>query len=99
VIDIFLDGVATSIKSIDLNAATYQDGARLAQTLTRYVNKLLNYKGSSMGDIVIESSDIKRRVLSLAIPKGATTEAQRAAIETVRREAGYLGVEFVVTPF
>jgi hypothetical protein len=52
-----------------------------------------------MGDIVIESSDIKRRVLSLAIPKGVITEVQRAAIETVRREAGYLGIELVVTPF
>jgi hypothetical protein len=52
-----------------------------------------------MGDIEIKSSDIKRRILSLAIPKGAITEAQRAAIETVRREARYLGIEFLVTPF
>ena len=99
VIDKFLGGGATSIKSIDLRAATYQDGARLAQTLTRYVKKLVDYKGSSMGDIEIKSSDIKRRILSLAIPKGAITEAQRAAIETVRREARYLGIEFLVTPF
>jgi CDI toxin restriction endonuclease-like domain len=90
VIDRFLHGVATSIKSIDLKAATYQGGARLAQTLTRYVNKLHDYKGSSMGNIEIRSSDIKRRLLNLAIPKGAITETQRTAIETVRREAGYL---------
>jgi hypothetical protein len=99
VIDKFLDGVATNIKSIDLNAATYQDGARLASTLRRYVNKLRDYKGSSMGEIEIRSSDIKRRVLSLAIPKGAITEAQRGAIETMRREAGYLGIDLAVTPF
>ena len=52
-----------------------------------------------MGEIDIRSSDIRRRVLSLAIPKGAMTEAQRAAIEASERQAAGLGIEIIVTPF
>src|SRR4029078_4399389 len=35
VIDNFTDGIATSIKSIDLRAATYQDAARLTHRLEK----------------------------------------------------------------
>ena len=35
-IDNFTNGIATSIKSVDLNAATYQDAARLDDPRTLY---------------------------------------------------------------
>jgi len=38
-IDRWENGVATSIKSIDLNAATYQDGTRLTYRLNDYIGK------------------------------------------------------------
>jgi hypothetical protein len=44
-IDNFTNGIATSIKSIDLNAATYQDAARLANRLNRYIDDLSDYDG------------------------------------------------------
>jgi hypothetical protein len=98
-IDSFSDGVATSIKSIDLNAATYQDVARLTYRLNDYIDKLALYEGSKMGDITISSSEISGRALSLAVPKGSMTAAQRAAIEAARVRAQAFGVDLTITTF
>ncbi len=98
-IDSFADGVATSIKSVDLNAATYQDAARLTYRLNSYIDAMALYEGGELGDIVIAPSDISGRALSLAIPKGSVTAAQQAAIEAARARAQAFGVELVITPF
>jgi hypothetical protein len=45
-IDSFSNGIATSIKSIDLNAATYQDVARLTYRLNDYIDKLALYEAA-----------------------------------------------------
>jgi hypothetical protein len=98
-IDIFENGAATSIKSIDLNAATYRDASRLASTLNRYVDRLAEYTGSSLGGITVSAEDITSRTLSIAIPKGSMTPVQRAAFEAARRRAEKLGIKIVVTEF
>jgi hypothetical protein len=98
-IDRWENGTATSIKSIDLTAATYQDAARLTYRLNVYVDKIALYEGGKMGTLEIESSAITDRVLSLAIPKGSMTAAQRVAIEAARSRAQALGVELRVTEF
>ena len=98
-IDSFSNGIATSIKSIDLSAATYQDAARLTYRLNDYIGKLAMYEGSKMGDIAIGSSEISGRVLSVAIPKGSMTAAQRAVIEAARTRAHAFGVDLTITPF
>jgi hypothetical protein len=99
VIDRWENGVATSIKSIDLNAATYQDGARLTYRLNDYIGKLANYVGSEMGDIKITSEAILGRELSIAIPKGSMTAVQRDAIEAARIRARSLGINLKITEF
>jgi hypothetical protein len=99
VIDSWLNGVATSIKSIDLRAATYQSAERLTYRLNKYIDQIALYDGSESGFLVIESSAIRQRVLSLAIPKGSMTAAQRAAIGAARARAEAFGVDLVVTPF
>ena len=86
-IDNFTDGVATSIKSIDLNAATYQDAARLTYRLNEYVDKLGEYEGGSLQTTTVKLSDISDRVLNLVVPKSAMTEVQDAAIEAARARA------------
>jgi hypothetical protein len=83
VIDKIPDGIATSIKSIDLNAATYQDATRLTIRLQKYVNEVSEFVGGRMGNDVVGLSDIEGRALSLAVPKDMTA-AQREAIEAVR---------------
>jgi hypothetical protein len=80
-IDKIPDGIATSIKSIDLNAATYQDDARLTYRLNKYVDDVVEFNGANLANDEVKLSDIQGRALHLAIPKGSMTEAQRRAIE------------------
>jgi hypothetical protein len=100
-IDNFTDGVATSIKSIDLNAATYQDAARLTYRLNKYIDDLGDYEGGSLLTTTVELPDISDRVLNLVVPKGAMTEVQRAAIEAARSRAliaNHYPVKIIITP-
>jgi hypothetical protein len=99
VIDSWLDGIVTSIKSIDLRAATYQDATRLTYRLNDYVNQVVLYDGGELGIWEIKSSAIGGRVLNLAIPKGSMTAAQKAAIEAAKARANAFGVDLVVTEF
>jgi hypothetical protein len=99
-IDNFTNGIATSIKSIDLNAATYQDATRLSYRLTKYIGALADYEGG-LSNTQVKLSEIKERVLNLVIPKGSMTATQRAAIETARRAtaaAGRYPVKITLTP-
>jgi hypothetical protein len=98
-IDRFIDGTVTSIKSIDLNAATYQDGARLTYRLNEYITKVATYEGGKIETLEINGSDITGRVLSIAVPKGSMTAVQQAAIEAARVRAKAFGVDLVVTAF
>jgi hypothetical protein len=50
VIDRFQNGVAISIKSIDLLAKTYQNISNLIRTIKGYVNTPLSLPGLSKGD-------------------------------------------------
>src|ERR1700691_2778950 len=57
-IDNFTNGIATSIKSIDLNAATYQDAARLTARLNNYIDQLADYEGGQLLDFTVDPSKI-----------------------------------------
>jgi Iap family predicted aminopeptidase len=93
------EGVATSIKSIDLNAATYQNGMGLTYRLNQYIDSLASFEGDTMGDIVIENSDISGRVLDIAVPRGSMTAAQKAAIDAASLRAQAVGIKLVITEF
>lgn len=62
VIDKFLNGVATSIKSIDLNAKSYQNGKVLFSTLKRYIDKVAKFKGQRWNGVVISEEDITKEL-------------------------------------
>lgn len=98
-IDIWLNGIATSIKSIDLGAATYQNAVRLTYRLNQYIDRLASFDGAALGTWRVESTAIESRVLNLAVPKGSISSAQRAAIEVAKSRADALGVHLIVTPF
>jgi hypothetical protein len=98
-LDDFTNGAATSIKSIDLNAAAYQDSTRLGYTLNRYINKLANYEDSTLGDITVRVKDITSRTLSIVIPRGSMTSAQRAAFDAATSRAEKLGIKITITEF
>jgi hypothetical protein len=99
VIDAWGDGVVTSIKSIDLNAATYQDATRLTYRLNGYVDQIALYDGDEMSGITIRPSDISGRALDIAVPNGSITETQRAAIEAAKLRARAFGVDLNIYEF
>ncbi|WP_407118944.1 hypothetical protein [Bradyrhizobium sp. LMG 9283] len=66
VIDSYVNGVATSIKSIDLNAATYQNAMALTNTLNGYANSIANFIPVNWGAAQLAGSPITARILTLA---------------------------------
>ena len=87
VIDSFTDNIAISVKSIDLNATTYQNAARLENKLFKYIDDLADYEGGSFANKTVIDNEIAGRTLKLVIPKGGMTEEQRGAIDLVREWA------------
>lgn len=98
-IDNFTNGVAISIKSIDLNASTYQDGMRLAYRLNKYIDDMSEYDGGEWANKTVSSDEITERAVNLVIPKGSMTDAQRKAIEAVQARAQALDrpVKLIIT--
>jgi hypothetical protein len=92
-------GVATSIKSVDLNSAIYQDAGRLAARINRYVDQLAAFNGEELGSMKIEPAAITGRVLKLAVPKGSVSTVQNAALQAARMQARDLGIDLLIIPF
>ena len=97
VIDKFVKGVATSIKSIDLTSKTYQDTAKLAKTLDGYIGKVAKFNGAKYGKDVVEASAIKARELQVAVPTGSMSDAQKAVFDAASANAQKQGVRLTVT--
>ena len=91
-IDRFENGVATSVKSIDLLAKTYQSGAALLSKLTGYVDKLAGFNGGQLGRTVVEADQVTERVLEVVVPPGATA----AQLEALRQAATYAQTQNVI---
>lgn len=92
VIDRFAGGVATSIKSVDLSAATYQTTSRLSSRLNTYVDSIANFRGTNFAGVQIAASDITARSLVIAVPAGAGTAAQQRALRAVEAYGAKQGV-------
>ncbi len=93
-IDRFWNGIATSWKSVDLRAGTYQDPARLMSRLNSYVDKLDDFDGAMWGGRRILSREINGKSLNVVVPKGSMTSTQRSVFDAVRSHARQLGLEF-----
>ncbi|HEX3936260.1 MAG TPA: hypothetical protein VHX43_02050 [Xanthobacteraceae bacterium] len=101
VIDKIPDGIATSVKSIDLQAATYQNNISLANRLLQYVEGVRDFDGVVWSNLDIQASQITGRAVQLIVPKGSMTAAQRAIIDQVRDIAKRSNrpVDIIVTEF
>ncbi|MBP1152673.1 RHS repeat-associated core domain-containing protein [Methylocaldum sp. RMAD-M] len=98
VIDRFENGVATSIKSIDLGAATYQNSATLTRTLNGYVDSVAAFNGRTWAGVTVDASQITARQLQVVVPNSGSV-AQQAAINAAVSRAQGLGVQLVVSRF
>lgn len=96
-IDRFNDvtGVATSIKSVDLGAKTYQTPSKLEKILTGYVDKVSDFKGAVWSKKVIDEFDVTARQLHVAIPRNANPE-QLAVFAKMESYADQKGVKMIV---
>lgn len=88
--------MATSSKSIDLTAATYQAPNALAGKLTGYVDDLAEFQGDTYDEVSVNAAGITGKVLELAVPEGSVNAAQQAVINTVSAQAAQQGVKVVV---
>lgn len=99
VIDRFENGLATSIKSLDLSAPAYQNITTLSRVVQGYINTLANWQGATWGNVSIQAANITGREVLLAIPPGAT-QVQMAALQQLQQWAANTGVtlNIVVVP-
>lgn len=79
IIDKFPDGIATSVKSIDLNAATYQNDIGFGNRLLQYVEDVRDFDGATWGGLDIQAGQISGRAVQLIVPKGSMTDAQQVS--------------------
>lgn len=98
-IDKFEDGVATSIKSMDLSAKSYQNGNSVFNTLKGYVGELQGFNGASMRTASgrafnVGSNDIKSKVLQLAIDPSKATIHQFEQLGKAMEYAKSKGIGF-----
>lgn len=82
-IDRFANGAATSIKSVDLTATSYQNAGALASRLTGYVDNVAGFNGATFNQVSITSGQVTSRGLEIAIQPGVATAAQTAALNEV----------------
>ena len=101
VIDKIPNGVATSVKSIDLNAAAYQNDITLGNRLLQYIEDVRDFDGTRWGGLEIQAGMITGRAVQLIVPKGSMTDAQRVVLAWVRQMAKQNNrpVDIIVTEF
>jgi hypothetical protein len=98
-IDKLVGRTATSIKSIDLNAKTYQNMGQLGGKLRKYVDDLADFKGTTYKRVdYFPGRNFDDRVLELAIPSRGVTAAQRQALEQAIRYGASRGVDVRIIP-
>ena len=92
-------GVVTSFKSIDLNAAVYQNDSSLMYRVSDYVGRVSEFEGAELASDRVISDQITGRILQLIVPRGSMTDAQQIVIEAVRAWAKKLDnpVNLVIT--
>jgi filamentous hemagglutinin len=93
-IDRFVNGVAGSIKSIDLRLPTYQNMAALASKLQGYINDVANFQGYGIVRMTVDTG----RELILAYPAGAGTPEQWSVLNRMYAIALEAGVVLKVVP-
>ncbi|WP_282048521.1 fibronectin type III domain-containing protein [Maribacter aquivivus] len=93
-------GKVTSIKSLDLDAKTYETTSKLKSRLNKYIEELENFDGYQLEGVEIGGIEnpINSKVLELAIPRAATGN-QLITINEVIESASTKNIEFIVIIF
>ncbi len=89
VIDYFYNGIARSIKSLDLTSASYQEGGAIISKLSGYAEKLSGFSSKLWRNVRIPpaGASINARELVVALEPGAATSAQMEALRDFQQMA------------
>jgi hypothetical protein len=90
-IDRFVNGIATSIKSINLNAPYYRDAKALYYTLRNQINRVVDFIGARHASVKIEEHQIMGRALDVLVPHTGSV-AQKSAIKQAIEYGAQQGV-------
>lgn len=95
----FKDGVFTSMKTIDLNASTYQNMEKLEKRLKSCMDKVETWNGQQRlwGGVAVSPHQINEKVLQIGIPNGSMTPEQALVFEKIGHEAQLRGIKLKVT--
>jgi filamentous hemagglutinin len=96
VIDKFPEGLATSIKSIDLRAAAYANPARLRSMVHQYIDDVAAFRGAVHAKHTVRAQETGGRALELAVPLNAGTPEQMAVLEELLFYAEERGVTVII---
>jgi filamentous hemagglutinin len=77
VIDKFEKGIATSIKSLDLDAKSYQSVSALSRVVMGYIDSVASFSSRTWANVTV--SGVTSRELVIAVPH-AGSAAQQAAL-------------------
>lgn len=88
-------GVATSAKTLDTSASTYQSPSAIASKLNGYINDIADYSGTGK-NVAVNPADIQSKSIQLAVP-ASTTPAQWTAIQQAVQAAAGKGIQMSVT--
>lgn len=92
VIDKFANGVATSIKTLDLRTKGYQNGKQVLSTLKAYINKLKDFQGATNGGVNTTGGRMTEKILEVGVPKGSS-KAQVEAIQSAVKYGEGAGIK------
>lgn len=97
VIDKLENGVATSIKSIDVTLDSYTKKRGLFNTLNKYINDLANFeRGARSGVVVEEGEHFTEKILEVAIQTGKASLQQWAEIGEAMAAAKENNIRFIL---
>ncbi len=86
----------TSIKSIDLTAASYQNTSRLRSTLKGYIKSLIDFEGTPYKGYTYTLDACGKKTLQLAIPPVEMTAGQAKVLQEIADYAAENHIEFSV---
>lgn len=89
-------GTATSLKTIDLNAESYQNTDHLHAKVNEYTDKLSEFKGATWAGYEVPGEAIKKKVLEIGVPIDSVTEDQAKALLASDADAKIKDVHLVV---
>ena len=100
----FATGVATSIKSLDLDAKSYQTASGFRGVLRRYAKPFEVFTGvpsRRAGDIMvprINPGDIKARVILVPVPRAVSAEFKAIAEDVAKNAKVEITFDFIPVP-